>query len=440
MDRLYAAREGLNDLATPGTIVCRCEEVTAAEIDEALANGITELAPLKASTRVTMGPCQGRMCLPALSTRVARAAKSHPGTVELPRPRPPARPLPLSWMSETGEPGTELTKDPLTPLPNRQRSTVAPIIGIYHPSPDKLLAPIREAEPSADIRLCTERDALDGILEDVEILLAFKFGFYPFPREQILRAPKLRWVQLSSAGVDHMLPFDADRIVVTNGSGVHGDIISQFVFGALAQLMWDFPRLARQQAEHRWERYAVASLVGRTMGIVGIGSIGVSLVRHARAYGMRVIGTRRSGEPVDGVDRTYAPDAVGTVLEQSDVVVVAAPLTRDTRDLLGAAELRHMRPSAYLVSISRGGIVNEEALLEALGEGRMAGAVLDVFTEEPLPSTSPFWDIENVIVTPHISGELMDWPEAVAGLFVDNLKRYLASEPLRNVVDPGLGY
>lgn len=315
-----------------------------------------------------------------------------------------------------------------------------PVIGIYHPTPEELLPAIRAAAPAADIRLCSEREALDDILQDVEVLLAFKFGFHPFPREQILAAPRLQWVQLASAGVDHILPFDPERMRVTNGSGVHGDIISQFVFGALAHLMWDFPRLVRQQTERRWSRYPVPSLVGKTMGIVGIGSIGMSLARHAHAYGMRVIGTRRSGRAVDGVDRTWGPDGLPSVLEGSDIVVVATPLTPETRDLMGAAELGRMRRGAYLVAISRGGVVNEPALLDVLDEGRLAGAVLDVFTEEPLPPESPFWDMPNVLVTPHISGERMDWSAAVADLFVDNLARYRASEPLRNLVDPDLGY
>jgi phosphoglycerate dehydrogenase-like enzyme len=227
---------------------------------------------------------------------------------------------------------------------------------------------------------------------------------------------------------------------VTNGSGLHGDIISQFVFGALGQLMWDFPRLLRQQAAHRWERYPVPSLSGKTMGILGVGRIGVCLARYASVYGMRVIGTRRSGAPVAGVARTYAPGATVELLRQSDVVVVATPLTAETRNLLGAAELAALKRSAYLVAISRGGVVNEPALADALRRGQLAGAVLDVFTEEPLPVDSPFWDLPNVIVTPHIAGELGDWPLAVGRLFADNLKRYLAAEPLRNVVDPQRGY
>lgn len=314
------------------------------------------------------------------------------------------------------------------------------VIGIFHPEPDGFLPLIRAVAPDAELRVCMKWDGLDAILGDTEVLLAFKFGFQPFPRDAILRAPCLKWVQLASAGVDHMLPFDSATLTVTNGSGLHGEIIAQFVFGALAQVMWDFPRLLRQQAAHRWDRYPVSSLSGKTMGIIGIGSIGVCLARYARTNGMRVIGTRRSGESVEGVDQTYSPDGIDEVLRQSDVVVVATPLTAETRNLLSTAELDLMRQTAYLVAISRGGVVNESALLDALKRGQLAGAVLDVFTEEPLPAESPFWDLPNVMVTPHIAGELGDWPMAVARLFADNLERYLASEPLRNVVDPRLGY
>jgi phosphoglycerate dehydrogenase-like enzyme len=319
-------------------------------------------------------------------------------------------------------------------------SEMPPTIGIFHPEPKSILSIVRAAVPDAEIRICTRWDAIEEIVHDVEVLLAFKFGFLPFPRASILGAAGLKWVQLASAGVDHICPFDPTKITVTNGSGVHGDIISQYVFGMLSHFVWNVPRLLEQQQDRQWDRYPVTSLQGKTLGIVGLGSIGQTLARYGRVYGMRVIGTRRSGRLVEGVDYTYGPDGLPEVMERSDVVVVSTPLTKETRGLIGAVELALMSPHSYLVSISRGGIIDEDALVAALREGRPAHAILDVFDEEPLPPESPFWELPNTLVTPHISGELGDWAAAVADLFVENLRRYTASRPLRNVVDPELGY
>lgn len=169
-----------------------------------------------------------------------------------------------------------------------------PRIGVYHPSPEHFLELIERVAQEATIRVCTEWDRIDEMVEEVDILLAFKFGFRPFPREMIVSASDLKWVQLSSAGIDHICPFDPEKLTVTNGSGVHGNLMSQYVFGALAHFMWDFPRLVLQQKERTWKRYPVRSLEGMTMAILGLGSIGRALARHAEAYEMRVVGTMRS--------------------------------------------------------------------------------------------------------------------------------------------------
>jgi phosphoglycerate dehydrogenase-like enzyme len=315
-----------------------------------------------------------------------------------------------------------------------------PVVGIYHRSPDSYLALVREIVPDTRLRICTAPDALGEILPELDVLLAFKFGFQAFPREQIVAAPRLRWVQLASAGVDHLAPYDPRRLIVTNASGIHGGIMAEYVMGLLLHASWSVARLVDQQRARHWERYPVRSLAGRTMGVVGTGRVGAEIARRARAFGMRTLGARRSGSPLDGFDGMFGPDQLPALFAASDVVVLALPLTGDTHHAIGARELQAMRPSAYLVNVSRGGIVDEAALLEVLRDRRIAGAILDVFEQEPLPPSSPFWALPDVVVTPHISSELDGWQVELARIFCRNLRRWMNDEPLENVVDAASGY
>ena len=320
------------------------------------------------------------------------------------------------------------------------RGSAVPVVGVYGRDPELLLSFIRDLIPQSHLRVCTEWNGLADIVDEVDVLLAFKFGVRPFPRDEILGATRLQWVQLGSAGADHMTPYDPGRLVVTNASGIHGDIMSQYVIGMLLHVLWQTGRLVDQQRGRRWQLYDVPSLLGRTMGIVGAGRVGTAIATRARVFGMRVIGVRRSGDALDGFDRMYAPDSVTAVLAESDVAVLTLPLTAETRNSIGARELGALKPSAYLINVSRGGIVQEPALIDLLRSGGLAGAILDVFAEEPLPDNSPFWSLPNVIVTPHISGELAGWRVELARLFCANLRRWIDHEPLLNIVNPVIGY
>lgn len=313
-------------------------------------------------------------------------------------------------------------------------------VGIYDAEPDAYLPLVQQTVAAANLRICRDPDDLARVAADVDALLAFKFVGRPFPREVVLGLPRLQWVQLASAGCDHMLPFDPSQVSVTNASGIHGDTMAEYVIGSLVHMLWDFPRLLAQQRRHEWTKYDVPTLAGRTMGIVGAGHVGGRIGERARAFGMRVLGVRRGHGAVTGIDEMFGRDGLQHVLSASDVVVVTLPLTPETRGLIGGRELSWLRPGAVLVNVSRGGIVEEGAVLESLTSGRLAGAVLDVFAQEPLPGGSPFWDLPNVLVTPHIASEFEGWPRAVARLFCENLARWTRGEPLINLVDPALGY
>jgi phosphoglycerate dehydrogenase-like enzyme len=258
-------------------------------------------------------------------------------------------------------------------------------------------------------------------------------------------APRLRWIQLTSAGADRLLNsgFVEQGITVTTVSGLHATPIGEFIIGAMLQWAKGAPRTMRAQVKHEWTRFAPTELHGKTVGIVGIGHIGAEAGRLAKAFGCRVLATRRSATGPTSeayADEILPPGGLPRLLAEADYIVLCVPLTGDTRGLIGERELRMMKPTAFLINIARGAVIVEPALIEALRSGWIAGAALDVFEQEPLPADSPLWDLENVILTPHISGGTERYNRRATDIFAANLRRYLDDAPLENVVDPARGY
>jgi phosphoglycerate dehydrogenase-like enzyme len=291
------------------------------------------------------------------------------------------------------------------------------------------------------------RAALAPILRETEVLLT-----NPIVPDAILdRAPALSWLQLTSAGVDRLLNSDVVRlgqVKVTTASGLHAVPISEYVIGAILAFAKGLPKAQRAQQEHVWRPYWPRELEGATIGIVGLGAIGGRVAELARALGMCVLGVRRScprrmtgaeaGEP--SVDELLSPADLDYVLSESDYLVLAVPLTDESRHMIGEAQLRLMKPTAVIVNIARGAVIDQDALISALKEDRLGGAALDVTEPEPLPPDSELWTLDNALITPHISGGTPRYMERAIDIFCDNLRRYLAGEPLRNVVDPARGY
>jgi len=258
-------------------------------------------------------------------------------------------------------------------------------------------------------------------------------------------APHLKWIQLTSAGADRLLNsgFIEGGITVTTVSGLHATPIGEYVLCAMLMFAKGAPGVIRAQQRHEWLRYMPTELRGKTVGIVGMGHIGEEVARLAKAFGCRIVATRRSvTAPTsdERADELLPSSDLPRLLETSDYVVLAVPLTSETRHMIGEAELRAMKASAVLVNIARGGVVDQAALVSALRDGTIAGAALDVFDPEPLSPESPLWDMENVMVSPHISGGTEIYNQRAVDIFADNLGRYLRGEPLRNVVDPARGY
>ena len=215
------------------------------------------------------------------------------------------------------------------------------------------------------------------------------------------------------------------------------------MIGAALFFNKNFPRMRRQQREGWWEAFDVEELYGKTMGIVGYGSIGRESAKLARAFGMKVVALRRKPEQSKGdplIDRTYPPGQLRELMAESDFVVLAAPLTPATRGMVGDGEIRAMKPSAVLINVGRGPVLNEPALIEALSEKRIRGAGLDVFEKEPLPDGHPFYSMDNVLLSPHCADHTPGWIEGAVEFFLANFERFRKGEPLENVVDKRAGY
>jgi phosphoglycerate dehydrogenase-like enzyme len=302
------------------------------------------------------------------------------------------------------------------------------------------------AEPRDEVVWRRANDAdIDLMLAKAHVLFAFNF-----PVEWVDRAPDLRWVQLASAGSDHMfrsgLFTRKPGLMVTTASGVHEVPISEHIVGMVLYFSRGFDLAVRNQAAHKWDRYRPLEAYGQTVCLVGYGPIARRAAALFQALGMRSIAVRASiTEPAAGVEgepveRFYPAAALEEALAQADYVVIAAPRTAQSEHMIGARQLAAMKRDAVLINISRGALVDEAALVEALRGGTIRGAGLDVFEEEPLPESSPLWDMPNVLITPHISGVNPHYNRRVTELFRDNLARFLKGEPLRNQVIEERGY
>lgn len=271
------------------------------------------------------------------------------------------------------------------------------------------------------------------------------FGWHLTP-ENLPRAANLKWVQATSAGVDWALwpEFAASPVIITSAVGIHTTEMSEHALLMMLALTRRLPHFVRCQAKKKWDRSVgdeMGELFGKTLGVIGLGSIGEALAARAKALGMKVLGVKHSPLGYRGAaDEVVGPGAMERVFRESDYVVNLLPLTKETRGVISAAVLAAMKPDAFFISIGRGPTVDEKALVAALKNRRIAGAGLDVFEEEPLPKKSPLWDMQNVIITPHVGGLTPRYWERATELFCRNLARYIAGEELINVVDKAVGY
>ncbi|TXR50543.1 D-2-hydroxyacid dehydrogenase [Phyllobacterium endophyticum] len=297
---------------------------------------------------------------------------------------------------------------------------------------------IQDRFPNVCTIVVSSPDDLERYIGEADVLLASRFPVHLFDR-----AKRLRWFQCTNAGVDSLMPIldKVGELLVTSARGIHGDVIADYVMAGVTMLHWDFRRLLQEQADRKWNPRYVAPLGEKTLGVVGLGSIGSTIARRAKSAGMSVVGSKRDiSAPVEGVDQLFASDALGELLPLCDFVVLALPATPDTVGVIGADALARMKPDAFLVNIARGDVVVEADLVQALQKGTIAGAMLDVFEREPLPIESPLWDMPNVIATPHVAGSPTNYSERVFSIFAENIECFLNGAPMRNVINLKRGY
>jgi D-2-hydroxyacid dehydrogenase (NADP+) len=286
----------------------------------------------------------------------------------------------------------------------------------------------------------SHRAEIDALLANTDVL----FGFIP-PQDILKRAPNLKWFQVTSAGVDRHIGTEIwkSKVIITGVSGIHATPIGEFVMALMLMFAKNTPLGFKMMQTHQWERYYSGTLRGKTVGVVGLGHIGAEVARLAKAFHMNVIAIRRSikaSGKAKNVDLLLPTSRMKEMLAQSDFVAVCCPLTPETHHIIGEAELKAMKPTARIINIGRGPLIDGEALIRALKNKTIAGAGLDVTEPEPLPPDSPLWGMDNVILSPHVSGGMEDYMLRAAELFADNIRRYLAGKKLANLVNRKRGY
>ena len=310
----------------------------------------------------------------------------------------------------------------------------------FHDVPEDLVQELQRDSPAVSIQVCTSRQDVYAALPQAEVLVSFKCT-----RDMLDRSPELKWVQALSTGVD-TLPLsrlEERNILVTSTRGIHAGHMSELAIMAMIMLARNMHHLFWNQTLKVWDRkIAQDEIAGKTLGILGLGSIGREVAAKASALGMQVIGVKNRPEPVESVHRIYALEDMQEVFAQSDYVLNLLPLTQATRECIGSRHFGRMAPNACFINLGRGGSVNEQALIDALRTGSMRALFSDVFAQEPLSADSPFWEMDNVIIMPHMGGESMLYMHKAMPIIRHNLQAYVQGrvEDMRNLYQPERGY
>lgn len=317
---------------------------------------------------------------------------------------------------------------------------VVAILGTAEGDPPPAIEAVME---NAEVRFAADGEELKRVLPGAEALFVWDF------RARELRdawgfADSLRWVHVAGAGVDAVLfpeLAESDEVTVTNSRGVFDRSIAEYVIGAMLVFEKDLLRTLELQRRKEWRHRESGMLSGKRLLVVGAGPIGRMISAYAESLGMKPSAVARTARQKDpDFERVFASGDLDEALPHADYVVIAAPLTEDTRDMFGKKQFEKMKPEAWLINIGRGATVDEDALIEALREKKISGAALDVFREEPLPEESPLWEMDEVIISPHMSGDFVGWTGALGELFAENFRRWREGEELFNIVDKERGY
>jgi phosphoglycerate dehydrogenase-like enzyme len=291
--------------------------------------------------------------------------------------------------------------------------------------------------------IAKSRETLNDRAGDADVILHWA-GSRDLLRRAFLASPNVRWVHSRSAGLDRLLfpELVESAVLLTNGSGVFSPALGEFALAAMLYFAKDLRRMLRNQEAGRWEQFDVEEISGQTVGIVGYGDIGRAVASRVHAMGTRVLALKRHApaSPDPLIDRYFAPQQLLTMLAECDYVVVAAPLTPETHHMIGDVAIGAMKPSAVVINVGRGPVIDQAALVRALKEKRIKGAGLDVFETEPIPSGDPIYQLENVLVSPHCADHTKDWLNQAMRFFLEQYERFSRGQALQNVVEKHLGY
>lgn len=309
---------------------------------------------------------------------------------------------------------------------------------------DPQLALLEQLPNSTSLAVGRHLDAFERAAADADVIFNWS-GKLDLFRQVFSITPRVKWIHSRAAGLDGVLfpELIASTVPLTNGRGVFSQSLGEFVVAAALYFAKDFRRMIRNQEAGRWEQFDVEEVSMQTMGIVGYGDIGKACAQRAKALGMKVLAARRRPElskDDPNIDEVHGFDGIRALMPRCDYVVAAAPLTPETRGMVGAKEIAAMKPSAVVMNVGRGPVVDEAALVAALKEKRIRGAALDVFDTEPLPEGHPYYQMESVLLSPHSADHTKTWLDDAMRFFLTNFERYQSGQPLLNVVDKNAGY
>lgn len=318
-----------------------------------------------------------------------------------------------------------------------------PTILLHTDNPAPALEIVQAAHPDLTVLSCDSYGALPQMIEDhaPEVIYSIRFaGSEGFPRAAMLESDALRWISVGGSGTDHLSGWNPARVTVTNAAGVAADMMAEYSLGAMLHFSLDLPGFARAKAARQWTPGKVTPIEGQRVLILGMGHTGQAIAKRCTAMGMHVTGVRARPAPMEDTHAVHGIGDLADLWASADFIAICVPLLESTRGLVDRTAIGAMKSGAVVIDISRGGVTDQTALAQALADGQLGGAALDVFEVEPLPEASPLWALENVILTPHCSSVYDGWDLKSVAMFAENLARYRRDEPLSNIVDPNRGY
>ncbi len=324
------------------------------------------------------------------------------------------------------------------------KTSAPPKIIVHADEPDTLVDIVRAQHPDVVVKGCNSNGALPAKIDafNPQIVYSIRFaGSSDFPIDALLSPQGPQWISVGGSGVDHLGRWDADRTQVTNSAGVAAHVMAEYVLGGLLHFTMDVAGLLADREDRHWRAArTMGSLHGKTLLIVGLGHTGQAIADRAKAFSMQVIGTRANPKPMKNVDQVHRSEDLVGLWGRADYIAVCVPLLDATRGLVNDDAFHAMKPGCILADISRGGVVEQAALVSALERGKIAGAVIDVFETEPLPANHRLWQQKNVIISPHCSSVFEGWEQASIKMFCENLTRWREGKSLQNLVVPSKGY